>query len=121
MPQFSFSACAQERLARFNSRSEDGFVSCFVLTKFRLRAEETVKDEQKEQFEDIENPRAEEILKQIIGCYGEAVGKRLKVRTLLIYFGRETAQNATIQIFPVSFFFSFLLLFGVFLFNNNTL
>ena len=31
------------------------------------------KDEQNEQFEDIENPSAEEILKQIKGCYGEAV------------------------------------------------
>ena len=31
------------------------------------------KDEQNEQFEDIENPSAEEIWKQIKGCYGEAV------------------------------------------------
>ena len=50
----------------------------------------TDKDEQNEQFRDIENLSAKEILKRIKGCY-----YRLNVRTLLIYFRRETAQNAT--------------------------
>ena len=42
-PQFSFPACAQERLARFKLpfRRWLRLDSCFVLTKFRLKAEES--------------------------------------------------------------------------------
>ena len=103
-----------------HSRSEDGFAYCFVLTKFRLRAEETDKDEQKEQFEDIENPSAEEILKQIKECYGEAVGKAFEGENLAYMFwvGNCPECYKPSQFLSV---FSFLLLFGVFLFNNNNL
>ena len=67
-------------------------------------------DEQKEQFEDIENPTAEEILKQIKECYGEAVGKAFEGKNLAYIFSTGNG--------PVSFLFGFLLLFGVF-FNNS--
>ena len=46
------------------------------------------KDEQNEQFEDIENPSSEEILKRIKGCYGEAVGKAFEGRNLAYIFSR---------------------------------
>ena len=118
-PQFSFPACAQERLARFK-------LPFTRWLRFLLRAhkdlelKKTDKDEQKEQFEDIENPSAEEILKLIKECYGEAVGKAFEGKNLASIFSAGNGREC----YKASLFlplFSFLLLFGVFLFNNNNL
>ena len=58
MPQFSFPACAQERLARFKLPFRR-WLRFFAHKD--LEPKKTDKDEQKEQFEDIENPSTEEI------------------------------------------------------------
>ena len=75
-----------------------------------LEPRKTNKDEQKKQFEDIENPSAEEILKRIKECYGEAVGKAFEGKNLAVHFWRETAQHATNL---SSFFLFYSFLFGV--------
>ena len=54
-----------------------------------LEPRKTNEDEQKEQFEDIENPSAEEILKRMKECYGEAVGKAFEGKNLPVHFWRE--------------------------------
>ena len=85
-----------------------------------LEPRKTDKDERKEEFEDVENPSAEEILKRIKECCGEAVGKAFEGTNLAFIFSAGNGPEM-LQTFPVSLFFSFLLLFGVFLFNNNNL
>ena len=70
-----------------NSRSEDGFDSILASSSQNsdLKPKKADEDEQKEQFEDIGNPSAEEILKRIKECfYGEAIGKGFE-RTNLAY------------------------------------
>ena len=84
-----------------------------------LEPKKTDKDERKEQFEDKENPSAEEILKRIKECCGEAVGKAFEGTNVAFIFGGKRPRM--LQTFQVSLFFSFLLLFGVLLLNNNNL
>ena len=85
-----------------------------------LEPKKTDKDERKEQFEDIENPSAEEILKRIKECCGEAVGKAFEGTNVAFIFSAGNGPEM-LQIFQVSLFLSFLLLFGVLLLNNNNL
>ena len=103
-PQFSFPACAQERLARFKLPFRRWLR--FFAHK-NLEPKKTDKDEQKEQFEDIENPSAEEILKLIKECYGEAVGKAFEGKNLAYIF---SAGNSP-ECYKPSLFLSFLLFF----------
>ena len=74
-----------KRIGAFSSPTPHGFLSFLkmaagkenltpVLRPRKIQTQElkkTDKDEQNEQFGDIENLSAEEILKRIKGCYGE--------------------------------------------------
>ena len=74
-----------------------------------LELKKTDKDEQSEQFEDIENPSAEEILKRIKECYGEAVGKAFEGKNLAYIFsagnGPECYKPSQFLSFKVFFYF----------------
>ena len=72
-----------------------------------LEQKKTDKDERKEQLEDIENPSAEEILKRIKECCGEAVGKAFEGTNLAFIF---SAGNG-LECYKPSQFLSFLLFF----------
>ena len=63
--------------------------------------------EGKEQFEDIENPSAGEILKRIKECCGEAVGKAFEGTNLAYIF---LAGNGP-ECYKPSLFLSFLVFF----------
>ena len=106
LPQFSFPACAQERLARFKLPFRRWL--CFLLRPHKdLEPKKTDKDERKEQFEDIENPSAEEILKRIKECCGEAVGKAFEGTNVPFVF---SAGNGP-ECYKPSKFLSFLVFF----------
>ena len=74
-----------------------------------LEPKKTDKDERKEQFEDIENPSAEEILKRIKECCGEAVGKAFEGTNLAFIFsvgnGPECYKPSQFLSFLVFFYF----------------
>ena len=74
-------------------------------------------DEQKEQFEDIENPTAEEILKQIKECYGEAVGKAFEGKNLAYIF--STGNGPVSQFLSCLVFFYFLACFSTTVYSNS--
>ena len=75
-----------------------------------LEPKKTDKDERKEQFEDIENPSAEEILKRIKECCGEAVGKAFEGTNVAFIFsaginGPECYKPSKFLSFLVFFYF----------------
>ena len=72
-----------------------------------LEPKKTDKDERKEQFEDIESPSAEEILKRIKECCGEAVGKAFEGTNVPFVF---SAGNGP-ECYKPSKFLSFLVFF----------
>ena len=90
-----------------NSRSEDALFLASSSQNSDSEPKKTDKDERKEQFEDIENPSAEEILKRIKECCGEAVGKAFEGTNVAFIF---SAGNGP-ECYKPSKFLSFLVFF----------
>ena len=72
-----------------------------------LEPKKTDKDKRKERFEDIENPSAEEILKRIKECCGEAVGKAFEGTNVAFIFSAGSGSGC----YKPSKFLSFLVFF----------